>query len=345
MESKLTIYDIAKEAGVSTATVSRAINPETRDKVAPATQKKIDQLVKKFSYTPSLAAKNMGLTKTKTIGVVFPYLPGIFYSEYYAHILSGVSDYLYDTAYKFKMLLLKNDSFQWDSFDFKAGENVDGLIIVHWFKFFSRKSVINRLKVPCVIINDVDKGIKALFISADQYQGGRLAAEHLLLKGHRNIGVLSGPQWSLDSRQRLAGFLEYCHENDVDIAGDHIVAADYLENTAYERVGRLLDADKKISAFFCCNDQMALGAMRRLHEMGCACPRDISIMGFDDEKDGQQSIPALTTIHVPIYQLARQAVALLIEHLQQDAIKTTLTGVIKEPVSLVERGSVATIGV
>ena len=343
MKPKLTIYDIAQQAGVSTATVSRTINPETRDKVAPATQKKIDKIIKKVSYTPSIAAKHMGLTTTKTIGVVFPYLPGIFYSEYYAHILSGISDHLYDTSYKFKMLLLKDNPNQWDYYDFKAGENVDGLILTHWFKFFSCKSVLNKLQVPCVIINDVDKGIDVFFLSADQYQGGRIAAEHLLLNGHKNIGILSGPGWSLDSKQRLSGFLDRCHEDGINISEDHIVPADYSEDRAYDLVERLMSADNKISAIFCCNDQMALGAMKRLHEMGYACPTDISIIGFDDEKDGQKSVPGLTTIHVPIYQLAREASLVLVEHLQEHGATKKLKGVIKKPVNLVERGSVKNI--
>ena len=98
---------MAKKAGVSVATISRAMNEETRKKVSQETLIKIDRLVERCKYTPSLAAKNLRKTSTKTIGVVFPYVNNIFYSSYYTNILSGVANYLIGTEYQFKLILLK----------------------------------------------------------------------------------------------------------------------------------------------------------------------------------------------------------------------------------------------
>lgn len=152
-QKRLDIYDLAKNVGVSIATISRAINTQTRGKVATETLSRIDKAIKKYGYTPSLVAKQMGLSATKTIGVVFPYLPGIFYSNYYNHILAGVSDYLFNSEYQFKLLLLKDKTDHWNQHDFKAGEGIDGILLTHWFKFFTKSAVFQKLNIPCVIIN------------------------------------------------------------------------------------------------------------------------------------------------------------------------------------------------
>ncbi len=342
-DKKFNIYEIARKANVSIATISRAINPETRAKVAPATLKKIDQLIKKYGYTPNLAAKHLSGNVTKTIGVVFPYLPGIFYSNYYNHILAAVSDYLFDTHYQFKMLLLKVAGDTWDKYDFKVGERVDGLLITHWFKFFSKKSILENMKIPCVVLNDVDRKIKTQFVGVDHYLGGQIAANHIYSLGHRRIAMLSGPDWSMDNQQRMKGFIAFLNKKGLRIKPDLIVKADYLEHMAYSKVETLLKIDPKITAIFACNDQMAFGAMSRLKELGIASPKDISVIGFDDEMDAAKFTPPLTTMHVPIYDIATRGTEILINHLQSKDAKKSLRGIEILPVRLVERKSTVKI--
>ncbi len=340
---KLNIYDVADKAGVSIATISRVINPATRNNVAPETLKKIDKLIQKYGYTPNVAAQHLSLTATKTIGVVFPYLPGIFYSNYYNHILAGVSEYLFDTDYQFKMVLLKVDQDRWNHYDFKAGDRVDGLLLTHWFFFFSNKSAIENMNIPCVVINDIDESIKTQFVGVDQYLGGRIAANHLYSMGHRRIAIISGPTWSLDNTQRTKGFKDFFKEKGIDIDKRLIVRGNYLEDVAYGEVEKIIKTDSKITAIFACNDQMAFGAIKKLKELGYSCPKDISVMGFDDEIDSAKYMPALTTIHVPIYDLAQEGTKLLINHLQSSAPQKPLRGELTLPTHLVERESVKKI--
>ncbi|MCK5215542.1 MAG: LacI family DNA-binding transcriptional regulator [Candidatus Omnitrophica bacterium] len=340
---KLNIYKIAQKVGVSIATISRAINPETRKRVASGTLKKIDKLIHKYGYTPNLAAKNLTLASTKTIGLVFPYLPGIFYSNYYNHILAGVSNCLYETGYQFKMLLLKEEKGKWDNYDFKAGERVDGLLITHWFKYFNDKSIIGKMNVPCVIINDIDKTIKAQFVGVDHYLGGQIAANHLYSSGHRRIAVLSGPDWSIDNKYRINGFRAFLKKKGIVIKSDLIVKADYLEHVAYGEIEKILKVDPKITAIFACNDQMAFGAIRRLKEIGISCPDDISVIGFDDEIEAAKFDPPLTTIRVPIYDLATEGTKLLVNYLQNNTSKKPFRGILTLPVQLVDRKSAINI--
>lgn len=341
---KVNITQLAQKAGISISTISRAINPETRGKVAAKTLKRIDSLLEQYSFTPNLAAQSLRKTSTKTIGLVFPYLPGIFYSPYYQHILAGVTDYLKATDYQFKMLLLSENKQKWDHYDFKTGERVDGLIFVHWFKYFSDLSMIENLGIPSTVINDLEDNPHLRFVGVDHRIGGQIAANCLYSAGHRKIAVLAGPQWSKDSEQRIAGFAGFLKKVDVELNQDLIVEADFLETRAYEQMDNLLKRGSQITAIFCCNDQMAYGAIRRLKELGKSCPEDISIIGYDDDPWSATFSPPLTTIHVPVYDLAKRAIQGLIYDLGEDLAQGVPSKPpVLLPVRLIERQSVKKI--
>ena len=122
----ITIYDMGKITGVSIATVSRALNAHTRQKVAEATRHRIETAVKRSGYTPSLAARYLGGSMFRTIGVVLPQGPGVFFHDYYVKVMAGVSDALLETPYQFKLIMSKPGDYRWDRYNFKAGEAVEG---------------------------------------------------------------------------------------------------------------------------------------------------------------------------------------------------------------------------
>lgn len=341
---KVNITELAQKAGISISTISRAINPETRGKVAAKTLKRIDSLLEEYSFTPNLAAKSLRKSSTKTIGLVFPYLPGIFYSPYYHHILAGVTDFLKDTEYQFKMLLLSENRKKWDHYDFKTGERVDGLIIIHWFKYFSKISILENLGIPCTIINDLEDNDHVRFVGVDHVVGGQIAANCLYSAGHRKIAILTGPDWSRDSQQRVAGFEGFLKKVGVHLNPEFIVNADFLEARAYESIDSLFKKDSSITALFCCNDQMAYGAIRRLKELGISCPEDISIIGFDDDPWSATFNPPLTTIQVPVYDLAKSAIQSIIGDLRnENSAPIPPKQSLLFPVRLIERQSVKKI--
>ena len=337
---KMNIKFVAKKAGVSVATISRAMNPETRHKVAPKTLEKIDVTVRECGYTPNIAAKNLRQMTTKRIGVIFPYFRSIFYNSYYIHILSGVSDYLWDTPYQFKPLMLKEEKNLWEQYDFRSGERVDGVIIIHWSKFFSVKSIVEKINVPSVVINDFDKDLQTTFVCADHYKGAQLAAEHFYKNGHRHFAVMKGSAWSKDSIVRLQGFQDYLKAFGVTIPEELIVSADYKETDAYEQIETLLKRKRKFTALFCCNDTMAFGVLRKLEKLKIAVPEEISVIGYDDDIHSQDTRPALTTIGVPLYQMAQTGTKLLINYLEKKNFSKPFVGVSLLPVELMERKSV-----
>lgn len=336
-----TIHELAKKCGVSVATVSRALNLETRSKVAPGTARRIDELVKKHRYTPNLAAKNLRKTSFRTIGVLIPHLSNVFSSSYYQKILSGVSDTLLESDYHFKLILLNTRKGKWDDYQFRSGEGVDGLVVTHWPVFFSSKESVQNFNLPCAIINDPEKNMKAYFVAGDNISGGELAARHLLSKGHRKIGVMTGAAWSSDSRQRLEGFQKELKKHGVMVRPDCIVSADFMRSKAFDRVESLLVNQKKLTALFCLNDDMAMGVLDKLKQMKIDCPGQLSVVGYDDEWNCQYAEPALTTVHVPIYEMARDAGKRLLDYLNRPkGWKVPFEGQTLFPVSLVERDSV-----
>ncbi len=343
MKRKLNIKDMAQKAGVSVATISRALHPETRSRVASKTLKNIDGLIEKYAYAPSLAASQLRRSSTKTIGVVFPYVQNIFYSSYYTHILSGISNYLMNTEYQFKILLLRQGAEPLNTFNFKAQEGIDGVIMTQWFRFFSKKFMTKGLNVPCVVINDHEKGLKAKFICSDNASGGKAAAEHLFSRGHRRMAVVAGASWSRDSEERVRGFQEGLKTCGVAFDQRSIFQGDWdVDETTHRCVDALLKQDPKVTAIFCCNDNLAFMVIERLKMLGIKCPEDISVIGFDDDFRAAGFSPALTTLRMPVYGLAEEAARSLIDHLRAGSSgkERPFVGQALLPVSLIERSSV-----
>lgn len=337
--SPLTVYDLADKAGVSIATISRAVNPEMRRKVSPNTLKRIDRLVSRFGYTPSLAAKHLSKTKYKTIGILIPHEPGILTSHYYSQMLSGAADALLATEYSLKMILLKPDQPLWNIYNFEKGEGVDGLILAYWRTFFSDEQVFTKNRIPCVIINNAEKNIPARFCAGDHFSGGMQAAEYLFKQGHRRIAVLTGRHGAPDVLERLKGFKHYLKQSRSKLDPKLIFDVEFREDKAYEVTDHILAIRPSVTAVFCINDTQAFGVLRRLRERHIACPERISVMGYDDDPRGLTSVPRLTTVRVPVYELAKEAAQDLIEMIEKKK-GSHFYQTVKKPVSVIERESV-----
>lgn len=338
----MNIYVMAEKAGVSIATISRAINPQTRHLVAPETLKKIDAWANRFRYTPNLAARHLSKSSYQTIGLVMPHSRGVFTSDYYASLLSGLSDALLESDYQLKPILLKPTGEMWDRYNFKIGSGVDGLIVTHWPTVFSKASSFTSLGVPSVVINDPDDKLRAHGVSADHFTGGEMAAAHLWAKGHRRFGLLTGPVWSSDSRLRADGFLSFLSKKGGRVGTESILTASFHRPEACALAGKILTLPKKNrpTALFCLNDEMALGVLDRMKELGLDCPGDFSLVGYDDTREGAANRPGLTSIQMPLYEMAQKAVEKLLNQIQKPKTKGFNHQTTIFPVRLVERASV-----
>ncbi len=315
--TKTTVYEIAEKAGVSIATVSRAMNKETRHKVSAKALEKIDKLARQYHYTPSMAAKYLTKRSYETIGVLFPHHEGILQSDYYSQIISGVADELLGSNHQLKMVLLKPRKEGWDAYDFQHGEGIDGLILTYWRTFFKKPDIFEKLKVPSVIINNVEKNIHARFVAGDHYEGGKLAARHLYEYGHRKIVVFSGKHKSPDAENREKGFLSFLNKKGIKLGSSSIINVNFESEKAYTATEKILRKKPSTTAIFCMNDSLAFGVLKKLRELKISCPTKVSVMGYDNDQYSEYSAPALTTIQVPVYELARAATKDLIQYIKE----------------------------
>ncbi|HTL69847.1 MAG TPA: LacI family DNA-binding transcriptional regulator, partial [Candidatus Eisenbacteria bacterium] len=287
------------------------------------------------------AAKNLVGSATRTVGVVLPHFSGIFFSDYYSKVLAGVADAVLEAGYRFKLVMLRHaEGPRWDRHDFRSAEGVDALVVTHWPNFFSKASAINRLTLPCVVVNDAEPGVRAHFAGSDNRMGGYLAAQHLCAMGHRRVLLVTGPEWSSDSRLRVEGFRAFFREAGVR-AQIEAVSGAFHESDAAHAVGEFFSRKKGFTAVFACNDLMACGALARLAQMGIDCPSRVSVVGYDDDARAASAAPPLTTVRVPLYEIARESVRRLIDRLEgRDDRDRFFRSPTVMPVELVVRQSV-----
>lgn len=335
----ITIYKVAERVGVSIATISRALNPETRGKVAPETLERINIAVRRSGYTPSIAARNLSTDLYKSLGIIFPHHHGMLLSDYYTRLLSGVADYLLESDYRLKMVLLKPGYFPWDHYNFKNGEGIDGMILTYWRSVFSNTSALKRLPFPCIIVNNVEPGIPAGFVAGDHAEGGRIAAEHLWNLGHRKIAVVGGKKGAPDARERLDGFMNFLKSKGISRNQVPFFDVNFEEQKAYEVTAELIRLRPRPTAVFCMNDTQAYGVLRRLRDLKVRCPLEVSVMGYDNENRAAQMEPSLTSVEVPVYELGRKAAERLLLRLKNKMPSKEFLKTLRLPPVLVTRSS------
>lgn len=335
----MTIQELAKKSGLSTATISRALNLETRGKVAPSTRIKVEKLAERFGYVPNRAARSLRTSRFKTVGFAIPHVSGAFGLDYFSKMLAGISDHLLDSDYRLRIIMIRPGYVETVRGTFGRAEEIDGLILSPFWPSISKK-YMEDLGVPCIAINEPQEGVRAHFVAGDHVSGGRQAAECLLRAGHRNALIVSGPSTSVDIRLRTQGFrAAFCAGGKRNKVIERSVGYEALEiarivTPAFIRSNRL-------TSIFCFNDYAALQTVNALKAAGLRCPQDVSVVGYDNERRGEHADPGITTVDVPVYEMAKRAAERLLEFLQNPDKKDFYGRKELFPVRLIERGSVA----
>ncbi len=308
-----TIYHVAKVAGVSTATVSRALNGTAV--VAEPTRRRILQAVRDLGYGPNSIARSLKTGTTKTIGLILPDITNPFFPE----LVKGVQLLADERTYA---LLLSQTGGAPDVEEryldlLVQGRAVDGILLVGMTLRGARLARFGALGIPSVSLDrNVNLPGMAL-VHLDNRTGGRHATEHLLSLGHRVIAHIGGPASLTVSQEREQGYADALRSAGVRPDGKLVVEGDFTEEGGRKACLELLDAGARPTATFAANDLMAIGAMAALKERGVAVPQDLSVVGFDDIHLAAYTSPALTTVHQPTYEMGRRAAEILIDEIQQ----------------------------
>lgn len=330
-----TIVDVARLAGVSTATVSNAFSG--RRPVAPETRDRVQAVAKRLGYRPNHVAASMVTGRTRTIGVVVPDISNPFFSE----LVRAAENAAGSRGYMTLVASSELDAALEDRYvDVMHDKRVDALLYLPGTgRLPAGLGGILAADTPLVVLDEAlpSAPAGASIITTDNERGGEIVARHLLDLGHRHIGVIGGPRSLPTSRQRLAGFRRGLRRAGIPLERSRARhAAAYTRADGAEAARRLLAQDARITALFCANDLIALGALEAARGIRRAVPGDLSIAGFDDIFVSELVSPSLTTVRQPIGRLGKEAAELAI-----DLIEGRATGPQRQllPVELVVRES------
>lgn len=289
------IKDIAKKAGVSTATVSNVINGN-HNKVSKETIKKVQKIIEENDYKPNATARSLALKESKIIGVVIPNLgkeEPFSISPYNAQILALLENYVRRKGY---YLMIRSISKCKKIIPIFSTWNVDGVILLGAYKT-EVAEIEEKLKVPTVYIDTYGEELPIANIGSDDYKGGFLAARYLLGKGHRKIAFV-GP--SVESpgviQERFRGFCDACRERQVEVVPENVFEAWTIYEQGVEAGKKIAFSDKGFTAVAAMSDIVAFGVMEGLRRSGLNVPGDVSVIGYDNLPECKYSNPQLTSV-------------------------------------------------
>lgn len=337
---KVTIKEVAREANVSIATVSRVLNG--KDKVKNSTRIRIQETINKMNFSPDQAARSMTMKETKTIGLVVPKLA----NEYWALQSDVIQEALWAKGYTLIICPTDLNANKEAAFlKMFLERNVDGIIYGYTNLDNDTDQEIERqLKriklqnIPIISLTDGLTGVNCVL--SDDLQGGTDAVKHLISLGHRRIGYIGSP---LSARE--LGYHNALMLHKIPVDEEIIVRADnaFIQPSffGYETVKSLLSRGAHFTALFCANDLIAVGAIKSLEEAGIDVPRQVSVVGFDDISIAKLYRPTLTTVHKPIAEMGRNAVDILFALIQSKDSKLYIQKKIVLPMQIIERESTA----
>lgn len=294
-----TIKDIAKRAGVSTATVSRVINDiggygtETRDRVL--------QAAKDLGYYKNETATSLVTNKTKTIGIIIPNVS----TNFYGNIVNGIEDVAYEHGYS---VILTHAGIEGnrlgDSLKLMANRRVDGVIIVSIYLGKKQQELITWLNLPTILLSTQAEGDTLPYIKVDDYQAIYQATQYMIDHHHPTIGLVGiNDTDKIAGLPRLKGYLDCLKQHNRPIDRDYIVFGDFSFDAGVAAMQQFLKQKKIPSAIVCASDETAMGVKSVAYENGLTIPDDLSIIGYDDTSIAWMSSPPLTTIGQPFYEM------------------------------------------
>lgn len=327
-----TIKDVAKRAGVSISTVSYVLN--NTGKISEETRERVLKAIKELNYTPNSFAKKLKKQTYDLVALIVHEINGPFYDA----LVRGIQDVLHTAGYNL-LIYCTLETRRGDVEKFLNTGVVNGFIvltnavrneeILGWaerFKIVTLDRILRDQRVKSVTINNE--------------KGAHEVVNFLFERGHRHIGFIKGPRDSLDAKERFKGFTDAMKHLGLEVKADEVLEGNFTVESGYDAMIKFLSSRRKKdlpTAFFAANDEMAIGAMNALKEVGLSIPQDVSLVGFDDIELASYVQPKLTTVRRPMYQLGSFAAHMLLNLLQERDVE--ISNVVLD-VNLVIRDSV-----
>ena len=305
---KMDIREIARQAGVSTATVSRVMNG--KGPVSDNTRQRVLAVVKENNYKLNSIARGLSRQKTDTIGVILPELV----DEFFMDLVHSIDEAAY-AANKFVMISSSHSQRNTIEtvMEFMNGGRIDGVILMApeiVDENFLR--LIKRSNRPLVVLNAPSSITDCYCLNIDNYQGAVAAVTHLLGHDYQKIAMITGPSGNSDAEERFCGYRDVLEKSNVPYREELVVNGDFTLESGYYGFLRLISQPEKPDSVFAANDMMALGVYQAALASQMRIPDDIAVVGFDDIFLSRLLTPRLTTVHAPVPEMGKKAVQALL---------------------------------
>ncbi|HWG25014.1 LacI family DNA-binding transcriptional regulator [Actinospica sp.] len=339
-----TLEHVARVAGVSRATVSRVIN-NVRN-VDPQIAEVVRAAVEATGYVPNQAARSLVTRRTNSVALVVSegedrsvpaddaFVGRVFTDPYFGRVVSGLFSVLRPRGLNLVLMFVETDEMRQQLVGYLRQGHVDGVLLISSHPRDPLPHLLTEAGLPAVLSERPKSPLRISYVDAPQRVGARLAAEHLAARGCRRVATIAGPMDMSAGLDRLAGFREAMAEHGFP----EIPAVEgyFTQESGGAAMARLLDEHPDLDGVFAANDLMALGAVTVLHERGRRIPEDVAVVGFDDHHAAMLCRPALTTVHLPVEEMAAEMARLLLDRLDRPELPSAAT--VFEP-TLVVRAS------
>lgn len=313
----VTIYDVAREANVSMATVSRVVNGNQN--VKPTTRRKVQECIERLGYRPNAVARGLASKKTTTVGVIIPDISKGFYAE----LSRGIADIA--TMYEYNIILSNSDERPEREVDLLIdlfGKQVDGLIFMSNSVTEEVRAEMAMASVPVALVGTVDKLSQFPTVNINYEEAAYEAVTKLIEKGHRRIAYLSGPLTrDIDREHKQIGYKRALKKASIEVVNELIIEIDNSYESAYECGKRIESWAVKPTAIIASNDALAAGVQNGLVDAGFSVPNDYEIICFEHSNLVRIVRPQITSVVVPLYDLGAVAMRLLTKLMNKEEVE------------------------
>lgn len=307
---EITIVDVADEAGVSYATVSRVIN--NKDHVSPEKRERVLRAMAQLGYVANMQARSLAGGESRVVGLLVDYLS----SSYMDEIIRGIDEALDAENYDLMLYTTHRRKTKESAYVTKLTRRLaDGLLLILPRNAGAYLDTLRQRRFPHVLVDYLSDKQNVPSVSTTNFRGAYDAMSFLLSLGHQRIGFITGTMEFGCARDRLDGYRTALKDHGLPVDPHLICEGDFMQPQGYQCARRLLSLPEPPTAIFSSNDTMAFGVMEAARECGLRLPEDLSIVGFDDIPQASHVHPALTTVRQPLEEMGRSAAHLLLKYI------------------------------
>lgn len=311
----VTIYDVAREANVSMATVSRVVNGNPN--VKPATRKKVLKVIEELGYRPNAVARGLASKKTTTVGVIIPDISNMFFSE----LARGIDDIA--NMYKYNIILSNSDQNiekEIKLINTMLEKQVDGIVYMGSRITEEHLKEFKTSPVPIVLAATIEATNSIPSVNINYEEAGYEATKLLIENDHNRLAFVTGLNDTTANKAKYEGFIQALKDIDQTVNADLIYRGDLSYQSGLKAVETLFEQEEKPTAIFAVSDEMALGVIHGIQDLGLNVPTDVEVIGFDNTRLATMIRPTLSTVVQPVYDIGAVAMRLLTKYMNKEEV-------------------------